>query len=197
VTAGVAVTPRLYHFSEDPSIEVLHPRTLPHRPEVAEPLVWAIDEPHQFMYLFPRDCPRVLLWPVAGTTAADRAAIFGRSDARVVACVEYAWLDRLRTTTAYRYVLPAETFEDLHDAGMWVSRSTVTPSAVEAIVDLPDALRAAGVELRVMDRLTPLWGLWEETTLHWSSIRMSNAQDWEQAARTVPPALGPAHRPAT
>lgn len=183
------VTPRLYHFSEDASIEVFHPRTMPPHRGVAEPLVWAIDEAHQFMYLFPRDCPRVLLWPTGETTEADRSAVFGRSDARVVAHIEYDWLDRLRTTTLYRYTLPPETFEDLHDTGMWVSRTTVTPSAVEVVEDLPEALRAAGVELRVMDRLTPLWGFWETTTLHWSSIRMRNAQDWAPTPRSVPPAL--------
>lgn len=174
--------PTLYHFSEEPSIPTFHPRTMPHRPEITEPLVWAIEADRQFMYLFPRNCPRILLWPTPDTTEADRAAFFAHSDARAIACVEYDWLDRLRTTTLYRYAMPPGTFEDLRDAGMWVSRSTVTPSAVEAIDDLPEALRAARVELRVMDRLTPLWGLWERTTLHWSSIRMSNARDWSAPA---------------
>jgi hypothetical protein len=36
------------------------------------PLVWAIDAWHQPMYLFPRDCPRILYWPLATTNAADR-----------------------------------------------------------------------------------------------------------------------------
>lgn len=35
----------LYHFSEEPDIEVFEPRSPAHRPE-AEPLVWAIDEWH-------------------------------------------------------------------------------------------------------------------------------------------------------
>ena len=74
---------------------------------------------------------------------------------------------------------------------MWVSRQAVTPSAVEAIEDLPDALRRAGVELRVMERLTPLYGLWDTTTLHWSSVRMSNARDWTPNPGTVPARLRP------
>ena len=183
--------PTLYHFSEEPAIEVFRPRTMPHRPEITIPLVWAIEAEREYMYLFPRDCPRVLLWPTPETTEADRDAFFHRSDARAVAYVDGAWLDRLRSTTTYRYAMPPETFEDLDDAGMWVSRQAVTPSAVEAIEDLPDALRRAGVELRVMERLTPLYGLWDTTTLHWSSVRMSNARDWTPNPGTVPARLRP------
>src|SRR5690606_26096568 len=100
------------------------------RRDMTVPVVWAIEESHQHMYLFPRDCPRALLWPVEGTTDADREAWFGRSSARVIAHVEYAWLERIRTTTLYRYELPDEPFESLQDAGMWVSRETVTPRIV-------------------------------------------------------------------
>ena len=171
------MTPLLYHFSEEPGIAVFAPRTLPARPELTAPLVWAIEASHQQMYLFPRDCPRALLWPVATTTDEDRAAWFAH--------VEYAWLERIRTTTLYRYTLPAATFHDLDDAGMWVSRETVAPERVEVVDDLLGALRDDGVELRVLDRLTPLRGVWERTTLHWSGIRLRNAQDWD--VPTAPP----------
>ena len=170
--------PVLYHFSEEPGIEVFEPRLIPARPEVAEPLVWAIEESHQHMYLFPRDCPRILLWPVATTTEADRERWFARTEARVIAHVEYAWVERIVKARLYRYELPPETFEDLHDAWMWVSRATVTPRSVDVIDNLFQALDAVGVELRVMDRLTVLRGLWEHTSLHWSGIRLRNARDW-------------------
>ena len=62
--------PALYHFSEEPDIAVFAPRALPARPEITEPLVWAIDAAHQHMYLFPRDCPRALLWPVIPAISA-------------------------------------------------------------------------------------------------------------------------------
>jgi hypothetical protein len=179
----------LYHFSEEPNIEVFEPRTMAQRPEITEPLVWAIQDDHQHMYLFPRDCPRALLWPVESTTEADRAAWFGRSDAGVIAHVEYAWLERIRAARLYRYEVPADTFESLDDAGMWISRQTVVPSKVDVIDDLFVALREAGVELRVMDRLTPLLGLWERTSLHWSGIRLRNALDWPAAPSPVPDIL--------
>ena len=61
---------RLFHFSEDPAIREFVPRTPLHRPEV-EPLVWTVDEARAWTYLFPRDCPRILLWPTPQTTPAD------------------------------------------------------------------------------------------------------------------------------
>jgi hypothetical protein len=52
----------LYHFSEDPNIHRFAPhvpRTNPTHP----PAVWAIDADHAPLYWFPRDCPRVTIWP--------------------------------------------------------------------------------------------------------------------------------------
>ncbi|HMG50328.1 MAG TPA: hypothetical protein VK597_07005, partial [Inquilinus sp.] len=61
---------RLFHFSDDPAIERFEPRPVrvpSARPAGREwlngPLVWAIDDAHQMLYLFPRDCPRILAWP--------------------------------------------------------------------------------------------------------------------------------------
>jgi hypothetical protein len=66
---------------------------------------------------------------------------------------------------------------DLDDAGMHVSRKAVAPLAVEMLSDLPAALRAADVELRIVESLTPLRNAWA-TTLHVSGIRMRNATGW-------------------
>jgi hypothetical protein len=40
-----------------------------------------------------------------------------------------------------------------------------------------EVLRSSGVELRVLDRLTPLRGVWD-SSLHASGIRLRNAQGW-------------------
>jgi hypothetical protein len=179
--------PRLFHFSDDPGIACFVPRPVaipserpPGRDWLNGPLVWAIDEVHQPMYLFPRDCPRILLWPRAQTTEADRAHWFPPGAARMIAHVERAWLDRLSAARIHRYALPADVFESLDDAGMWVARSAVTPLAMETLDDLPAELAAQGVELRVMDSLLPLKGVWS-TSLHASGIRLRNAQGWPAA----------------
>jgi uncharacterized protein DUF6886 len=176
---------RLFHFSHDASIRRFEPRPVPpgsNRPEgsrwVAEAeVVWAIDEPHQAMYLFPRDCPRILLWQTPQTRDEDLAPWGGERSDRVIAHIEWGWLERMRTGSICRYEMPAEHFEDLQDAGMWVSRQAVTPIGMEVVDDLLGALAALGVELRVMPSLAPLKGAWD-TSLHASGIRLRNAADW-------------------
>lgn len=176
----------LYHFSEEPGIERFEPRPVavpaeraPGKEWLNGPLVWAIDEWHSPMYLFPRDCPRILLWPKRSTTDDDRERWFAVSHARIIAYAEWAWFARLRSTTLYRYRLPSSTFSDLEDSGMWVSHESVVPIAVDAVADLPAALGACGVELRLAPSLLPLRGVWA-TTLHASGIRLRNATGWDR-----------------
>jgi hypothetical protein len=160
---------RLFHFSDDPNVGVFAPRPVrvtAARPAGREwlngPLVWAIDERHQAMYLFPRECPRILVWPTSCATP------------RMIAHIELAWLDRLHTESIHRYELPTTSFEDLDDAGMWVSRTPVVPIGVEMLRDLPAELRAHGVALRVVERLAAVHGVWDGSW-HVSAIRLRNA----------------------
>jgi hypothetical protein len=178
------LSPRLFHFSEDPSIEVFTPRpaTVPAqrkggRDWLNGPLVWAIEARRQAMYMFPRDCPRILLWLTLETTPEDLDLWWGNRACTAITHIEWAWFERLKTTPIHRYELPAEPFEDLNDAGMWVSRAPVAPLAMETLPDLPAALSAEGVELRLMESLVPLRGVWE-TSLHASGVRLRNAQGW-------------------
>jgi hypothetical protein len=175
---------RLFHFSDDAAISRFEPRPVlvpsaraPGREWLNGPLVWAIDEVHQAMYLFPRECPRILLWPTASTSEEDRERFWGDSDARILAYIESAWLERVKSALLHRYDLPAETFEDLGDAGMWVSRSPVAPMAVTTLGDLTAELEACDAELRPIESLRPLKDVWR-TSLHASGIRLRNAKDW-------------------
>jgi hypothetical protein len=85
----------------------------------------------------------------------------------------------------YRYELPVGPFEDLGDAGHFVSRTTVEPIRMEPLTDLPAVMQEARVELRLMHRLTPLWRLWQDTTLHVSGVRLRNAQDWAESSAKI------------
>ncbi|MDB5483225.1 MAG: hypothetical protein JWO83_4278 [Caulobacteraceae bacterium] len=194
---------RLFHFSEDPGIALFTPRTV--RIPVARPagqgwlngpLAWAIDDAHDFLYLFPRECPRILIWPTARTSVEDREQWFGHTPRRAIAFIEEGWLERLRTTTVHRYDLPTATFEDLGDVGMRVSRAPVKPLGAEAVADLPQALEARNVELRVAPTLTPLRKIWA-TSLHASGLRLRNAQGWGDPRwpHSPPQAGSPAGRP--
>ncbi len=176
---------RLFHFSDDPSIEVFTPRSVQvpaQRPPGMEwlngPLVWAIEESHQPMYLFPRDCPRILIWATPESSGSDKEAWLGTSE--TVAYIERHCLDELDSTTLYRYEFPSNSFENLQDAGMWVSRETVTPIRRDTITNLRDQLVNLGVDLRVVESLVPFRELWE-TSLHVSGIRLRNARGWSDS----------------
>lgn len=175
---------RLYHFSDNPQIGTFKPRSVEvpvARPMGYEwlngPLVWAIDETHSFLYFFPRDCPRVLLWATAPTTADDRLLWMGQTNARIVAFIEAQWLESLAAAKVYRYELPATNFESLSEIGMWVSRNEVAPIETICLADLRTCLERAGVELRQVESLTWLKPAWE-STLHVSGIRLRNAIGW-------------------
>ncbi|EJJ30524.1 hypothetical protein PMI11_01145 [Rhizobium sp. CF142] len=90
---------RLFHFSDDPAIAVFEPRPVRVPSErlagmewLNGPLVWAIDDIHDFMYLFPRDCPRILIWATPETLDEDRRLL---GDWRGAAYIERGWLARL------------------------------------------------------------------------------------------------------
>ena len=67
--------------------------------------------------------------------------------------------------TINRYLTPADTFEDLDDVGMWVSRTAVVPLGLDRLDDLPARLDADRVELRTLSPLTLLTSLWRTTLL--------------------------------
>lgn len=175
---------RLFHFSDREGIARFEPRPVmvpaPRKPGhdwLNGPLVWAIDEWHQPMYLFPRDCPRMLMWATPASTAEDRARWLGDGGHRMVAWLERSWLDRFRAGRLFRYRLPADSFESLADAGMWVSRDAVVPLETTAIDDLPAALAAEDTELRVVDSLAALRPALA-SSLHVSGMRLRNSDTW-------------------
>lgn len=175
-------TPRLFHFSDDPAITEFIPRPVraqSHRPAGQEwlngPLVWAIEEQREYMYLFPRDCPRILIWATNETSQIDKNHWL--QNHRAAAFVERSRWQELDNATLYRYELPVESFRELHDAGMWVSSERVAPIGCDTITHLPNRLTQRGVDLRIVESLLPLKHLWQ-STLHVSGIRLRNAVGW-------------------
>lgn len=183
---------RLFHFSGDPAIARFEPwpvRVPAKRPAGQDwlngPLVWAIDDAHEMLYLFPRDCPRILAWATPRSLAADRAKWLGPGDLRAVAFVETAWLGRLRSALIHRYELPAATFRSIEDAGMWVSKAPVVPVGRVALSGLDGELAHRGVDLRIVDSLAPLAALWD-SSLHVSGIRLRNSATWPLVPSSSP-----------
>jgi hypothetical protein len=162
----------LWHISEDPSIEVFHP----HRNELHaldEPLVWAVDSHYQWLYWFPRDCPRACFEANDVTTDEDVGRWLDGERKRRVAVIETAWLDRFRRAQIYAYRLPPESFDPWDK--FFVSRETVVPLELVELGDLLARHADAGNELRIAPALYPLWDEVIETTLDFSGIRLRNA----------------------
>ena len=172
---------RLFHFSDNDTIKLFRPRPVRvpvKRPKGFEwlngPLVWAIDAWHQPMYMFPRECPRILLWRRENTTDRDVKKYFGSSTSRMLAYIEKDWAAILEEGSVYRYELPCHSFISLNDAGMWVSKQTIYPLEKLAFSDLPKRLLENDIELRVIPSLNILKDTWN-SSLHVSGIRLRNA----------------------
>jgi hypothetical protein len=162
----------LWHVSEDPTIELF----VPHHNELHasdEPLVWAVDSRYQWLYWFPRACPRACFEANEETTDEDVERWLDCDRERRVAVIENGWLERLRSARLYAYRLPPETFEPWDK--FFISRETVHPLELVELGDLLARHAAAGNELRIAPALYPLWDRVVETTLDFSGIRLRNA----------------------
>ena len=167
--------PALWHVSEDPALS----RFEPHRAATAiadEPLVWAIDTRHLPLYWFPRACPRCTFWAGDRTTGADVAAFLGGDRAARVHVIEAGWLERVATTELHVYRMPEATFtEDPTTAGYWMSRHPVEALDHVIVGDLVGRHRAAGIPVRTLPNLWPLWDAVVASSLEFSGMRLRNA----------------------
>ena len=173
---------RLFHFSDNGTIKLFQPRPVRvpvKRPKGSEwlngPLIWAIDEWHQPMYMFPKEYPRILLWRKENTTDRDIKKYFGASTSKMLAYIEKDWAAMLEKGLIHRYELPYHSFISLDDAGMWVSQKTIYPLETLTFLDLPKHLLQSDVELRVIPSLNVLKDAWNNS-LHVNGIRLRNSK---------------------
>jgi hypothetical protein len=164
----------LWHVSEDPHLEHFAPRATSAPSD--EQFVWAIDTRHLPLYWFPRDCPRCTFWAGERTTSRDMALFLHASATARIHVIEDRWLERVRAATLYLYRMPEASFaESPETAGYWMSREPVDAIARVTIDDLVGQHAAAGIELRTMPNLWPLWDQVVTSTLEFSGMRLGNA----------------------
>jgi Family of unknown function (DUF6886) len=163
----------LFHFSEDPAIELFVPHVPVSNP-TQSPSVWAIDAERQPAYWFPRQCPRVVVWAQVGGESEFRET-FDTAGLRLHG-IEDRWRERLAATRLYRYELPAGTFRPWEAArGQWVSHEPVRPARVADVGDLVALHAAHDIELRYLPSIEALARLAVSDRWEFSLIRMANA----------------------
>ena len=165
---------KLFHFSEEPDIKIFHPRTIYDQTDAK---VWTIDKYHAPHYYFPRQCPRVCVWPKKDTNEIDFIRFFGMSQVNRMIAIETDWYDRVRQGSIYRYVFDSADFElEEENAGYYVTRRSVIPIEVERIDDFVTAILDEGIELRITPSLMLMKEHVIESTVNFSMIRMRNAK---------------------
>ncbi|MDP4097906.1 hypothetical protein OIN60_14110 [Paenibacillus sp. P96] len=168
---------KLFHFSEESLIEVFVPRVKENRRDMP-PVVWAIDEAHEFTFYFPRQCPRIVYRRSDDINEVDRNKFFGVTSSNVVVTVEKDWYERIRDTTIYRYLFPTESFQLFDEiAGYYISQQTIVPLGVEPLDHLPERLMQLSVELRFTSSLILLRNaLVSSTVKHFGVHKFTNAK---------------------
>jgi hypothetical protein len=176
----------LWHVSEDESIARFEPRANPDH-DSPEALVWAIDSAHAPAYWFPRDVPRGTFWAVETTSDEDVERFLTGDRSRRVHAIESSWLPQLRDGVVFAYRLPPQTFEPYgRAAGYYVSREAVEPLEVVRLEDLLARHADAGIELRIVPQLMPLWERVITSTLEFSGIRLRNLAASEPGSQSEP-----------
>ena len=169
---------RLFHVSEQPDIDVFHPR-IPDRDDMDKNvgLVWAIDEKRLPNFLTPRNCPRVTYHINSKTTADDRQKFFSSPTVEHAVVIENEWYAKMKNTKLYIYEFDCSDFELQDDiAGYYVSKTTQVPIAKYIIDDLFDELIKRNIEIRITDNLQTIADGVKKSSLNWSLCRMGYAK---------------------
>lgn len=168
---------RIFHVSEDPTIEIFHPRPSPAFPDLRKDVVFAVSETLLHNYLLPRDCPRVTYYAGQTTTEEDKKKFLSNNCEYVIA-IEEKWLEKVITTTLFLYEFETCSFELLDEvAGYYISFESQTPIGKTIIRQPINAITdRKNVELRVLGNLQILAKNVADSSLNFSIIRMRNAQ---------------------
>ncbi|TCZ79262.1 hypothetical protein E0485_05170 [Paenibacillus albiflavus] len=147
---------KLFHFSSESNIEIFRPRVKHNRKDMP-PVVWAIDQEHEFTFYFPRECPRIVITRSDDMSDEDLTRFFGVSSANKIVTVETHWYKAINEGTIYKYTLPGDSFKLFaKTAGYYISEETIIPEEMQPLDHLLDRLMDMNIEVRFTPSLHPL-----------------------------------------
>jgi hypothetical protein len=147
---------QLFHFSSESNIEIFRPRVKHNRQDMP-PVVWAIDQEHEFTFYFPRNCPRIVVTRTDDMSVEDQAKFFGLSSSNIIITVETHWYNVINEATIYRYTLPGESFKLFDEtAGYYISEESIMPVEMKPLDNLIERLIDLNIEVRFTPSLHPL-----------------------------------------
>ncbi|MHA6484091.1 DUF6886 family protein [Paenibacillus sp. strain BS8-2] len=171
---------KLYHFSEENDISIFKPRVKDNRRNMP-PVVWAIDEEHQFTFFFPRSCPRIVYTKHDNINEQDLFRFFGTTKADIVITVETNWYKSIMNTTLFRYELPNDSFSIFDEtAGYYISYEEVKPKCMTPINNGIERLTEMNIEVRFTPELNIL-----RNELLKSTIKDFGIHKFDNATRTI------------
>jgi len=168
----------LFHISENKQIQIFEPRPVIEESHNLkdEKVVWAINKEKLINYIFPRECPRIIYYKDEKTSIKDLSELFSKPSIARVVIVESGWIEKMISSTIYKYVFDSKHFE-LFDsiAGYYISRKPIKPIDRVEINNLLSELLKENIELKIMDSIIDLVDRVKTSTVQYSMIRMRNA----------------------
>jgi hypothetical protein len=127
--------------------------------------------------LVPAELPALHVLGAGADERGGRRTLPGRRSPRARPVIDECWLERVATAQLQLYRMSEATFVESADAaGYWVSHEPVDARDRLTIGDLVGRHAAAGIALRTLPELWPLWDSVVASTLEFSGIRLRNAR---------------------
>ncbi len=166
----------LFHISQNPDIQFFQPRIYSQHSNLEKAVVFGVSIEYLYNYLLPRDCPRISFYALDSSNQADIEKYLMEENSKKVLVIEKKWLPIISNTVLHCYALPIEPFTLWNkEAGYYISQETITPITCISITSILEVLLSYPIELRLVDSLQPLANLLPTTSLHYSMIRLRNA----------------------
>jgi hypothetical protein len=179
-------SPALYCLSEYPRIEIFEPFISPRSVKwLSEEVVIAISSENLSNYLFPPDCPRIVIFPLPKSSELDCERFLGPAKTGSVIAVEAKWFDKIQQTTLYCYQVPEESFMPLErNDSFYVSFKSVKPISVKPVYNPLGELMKRNIEIRFLPSLDKLLNEIIFSTIGYSLIEIENCECFKNQRRS-------------